>query len=252
MNDVTPFDLERIPRHVAIIMDGNGRWAARRHMPRLMGHQAGAKSVRRIVEACRELGVAVLTLYAFSTENWNRPPTEVQGLMTLLKSYLKSELANMLQNNIQLRCVGDLEGMPADVRELLVSIVGETAQTVGDPPAMTLNLALNYGGRAEIVRAARLLAQQCVSGELQPEAISEELFAARLYTAGQPDPDLLIRTGGESRLSNFLLWQASYAEIFITDTMWPDFDRGSLVAAIAAFQSRERRFGRTGEQIHKG
>jgi len=251
MNDVAQFDPARLPRHVAIIMDGNGRWAARRRLPRLMGHQAGAKSVRRIVEAARELGIEILTLYAFSTENWRRPALEVRGLMSLLNSYLRSELADMIENNISLRCVGGLEGMPDEVRNQLVATIEATGRAAGDRPALTLNLALNYGARDEIVRAARRLAAECLAGDLQPEAIDEAAVAARLYTSGQPDPDLLIRTGGESRLSNFLLWQAAYAEILITETMWPDFDREALIAAIIDFQSRERRFGRTGEQVRE-
>lgn len=245
MSDKHQLASEPLPRHVAIIMDGNGRWAKQRNLPRIMGHKAGASSVKKVVEAAAELGVSALTLYAFSTENWKRPVPEVQGLMTLLKTYLASELANMLANNISLRCLGQIEGLPGDVAELLRKGIMETAANTG----MVLNLALNYGGRAEIVAAARGIAEKCVRGEIAIDQIDEVLFAAHLFTAGLPDPDLVIRTGGESRLSNFLLWQVSYAEIYITEIFWPEFNGDSLVAAIRHFQGRQRRFGKTGEQI---
>lgn len=245
MSDKHQLASEPLPRHVAIIMDGNGRWAKQRNLPRIMGHKAGASSVKKVVEAAAELGVSVLTLYAFSTENWKRPVPEVQGLMTLLKAYLASELANMLANNISLRCVGQIEGLPGDVAELLRKGIMETAANTG----MILNLALNYGGRAEIVAATRGIAEKCVRGEIAIDQIDEVLFAAHLFTAGLPDPDLVIRTGGESRLSNFLLWQVSYAEIYITEIFWPEFNGDSLIEAIRHFQGRQRRFGKTGEQI---
>jgi undecaprenyl diphosphate synthase len=249
MHENLVLDPERIPRHVAIIMDGNGRWAKQRNLPRIMGHKSGSESVKNIVKAARELNLEVLTLYAFSTENWKRPSIEVQGLMTLLKTYLKSELKNMLDNNISLRCIGELEKLPPDVQKILTEVIQETARKAEDKPGLILNLALSYGSRSEIVRAARIMAEKCVSGQFDPEDFSENLFASHLYTAGLPEPDLLIRTGGESRLSNFLLWQLSYAELYITETMWPDFNAERFFEILKDFQSRERRFGKTSEQL---
>ncbi|MBW2467158.1 MAG: isoprenyl transferase [Deltaproteobacteria bacterium] len=249
MHEKSVLDPDRIPRHVAIIMDGNGRWAKQRSLPRIMGHKAGTETVKNIVRTARELNLEVLTLYAFSTENWKRPSLEVQGLMTLLKSYLKSQLQDMLENNISLRCSGEIEKLPADVRKILLEVIQETAGNAEEDQSMILNLALSYGGRSEIVRAARIMAEKCLSGRFGPEDFSENLFASHLYTAGLPDPDLLIRTGGESRLSNFLLWQLSYAELYITETMWPDFSPERFIEALVDFQSRERRFGRTSEQL---
>lgn len=249
MHETSVLDPQRIPRHVAIIMDGNGRWAKTRNLPRIMGHKAGSKSVKKIVSTARELNLEVLTLYAFSTENWKRPSKEVQGLMTLLKTYLKSELNNMLKNNISLRCLGDIDKLPADVRKVLDQVIRETDEREEGSAGLILNLALSYGSRAEIIRAARIMAEKCMAGQFSPDDFSEKLFTSHLYTAGLPDPDLLIRTGGESRLSNFLLWQASYAEIYITETMWPDFQGEDLIKAINDYQSRERRFGKTGEQV---
>ena len=238
-------DKNNLPGHIAIIMDGNGRWAKKQGMMRLFGHQAGVKTVKKIVEAARKIGISVLTLYAFSTENWKRPADEVSGLMSLLKSYLQSELDSMLKNNIQLRSIGQLENLPIEVQEVLKKSIRETAANTG----LVLNLALSYGGRVEVISAARQLAELCVQGKIKPADIDEELFSSRLYTAGLPDPDLLIRTGGEARLSNFLLWQASYAEIYFTDTAWPDFTENDLLTAINSYQQRQRRFGRTGEQV---
>ena len=249
MHETSVLDPQRIPRHVAIIMDGNGRWARKRNLPRIMGHKAGSESVKKIVTAARELNLEVLTLYAFSTENWKRPSMEVQGLMTLLKTYLKSELDNMLKNNISLRCLGDIDKLPADVRKVLDQAIRETRDREEDSAGLVLNLALSYGSRDEIVRAARIMAEKCMTGQFSPEDFSEKLFTSHLDTAGLPDPDLLIRTGGESRLSNFLLWQASYAEIYITETMWPDFQSENLIEAINDYQSRERRFGKISEQV---
>ena len=242
-------DPKRIPRHVAIIMDGNGRWAKQRNLPRIMGHKAGSESVKDIVKTARELNLEVLTLYAFSTENWKRPSYEVQGLMTLLKTFLKSETKNMLENNISLRCIGETEKLPPDVQKILAEVIQETGLKTGDDPSLILNLALSYGSRSEIIRAARIMAEKCVSGQFEPQDFSEQLFASHLYTAGLPDPDLLIRTGGEARLSNFLLWQLSYAELYITETMWPDFKSDRFIEAIRDYQSRERRFGQTSEQL---
>ena len=249
MHDNLVLDPERIPRHVAIIMDGNGRWAKQRNLPRIMGHKAGSESVKNIVRSARELNLEVLTLYAFSTENWKRPSFEVQGLMTLLKTFLKSELENMLANDISLRCVGEMEMLPPDVQKILKEVIQTTARGTEEKPGLILNLALSYGSRFEIVRAARIMAEKCVSGQFDPDDFSEKLFASHLYTAELPDPDLLIRTGGEFRLSNFLLWQLSYAELYITETMWPDFNNEKFIEALKSFQSRERRFGQTSEQL---
>ena len=249
MHDNLVLDPERIPRHVAIIMDGNGRWAKQRNLPRIMGHKAGAESVKNIVRSARELNLEVLTLYAFSIENWKRPSFEVQGLMTLLKTFLKSELENMLANDISLRCVGEIEMLPPDVQKILKEVIRNTARDAEEKPGLILNLALSYGSRFEIVRAARIMAEKCVSGQFDPDDFSEKLFASHLYTAELPDPDLLIRTGGEFRLSNFLLWQLSYAELYITETMWPDFNNEKFIEALKSFQSRERRFGQTSEQL---
>ena len=229
-------------------MDGNGRWAQERGLPRIMGHKSGIKAVQDTVSAARELGISVLTLYAFSTENWRRPPQEVQGLMGLLKSYLQSELNKMLKEDIRLCCIGQKEKLPEDVRQVLDKTINKTAKAKG----LTLNLALSYGSRTEIVQAVQAIAQKCVSGQLDFRMINEETVTQHLYTADLPDPDLLIRTGGEYRLSNFLLWQASYTELYVTETKWPDFNRDLLIKAIIEYQTRQRRFGKTGEQSKTG
>ena len=234
-----------VPRHVAIIMDGNGRWAEQRHRPRLFGHKAGVDSVREIVETAREIGIEVLTLYAFSTENWGRPTFEVSGLMTLLKSYLQSELRTMVRNDVRLHCLGDQDRLPEDVRAVLRQVIAETSSCRG----MTLNLALSYGGRCELVGAVRELARKCQQGLLDWNTLAEAEISGHLFTAGQPDPDLLIRTGGEHRLSNFLLWQASYAELYFTEIRWPDFRKQQFLDAIQTFLLRQRRFGQTGAQV---
>jgi len=231
---------------VAIIMDGNGRWAQQRHQPRLFGHKAGVKSVREVVETARKIGVEILTLYAFSAENWKRPANEVSGLMSFLKSYVQAELSGMLQNNIRFTCIGELERLPVDVREVLEHAKAETESNT----ELVLNLALSYGSRSELIRAVRKIAAACATGSLSPDEIDEELFSSFLDTAGMVDPDLLIRTGGEARLSNFLLWQASYSEIYFSDVMWPDFRADAFLQAIADFQQRERRFGRISAQLH--
>ena len=241
-------DHNNLPRHVAIIMDGNGRWAEQRGMPRAMGHKAGVESVREIVEAAGELRMTALTLYAFSTENWQRPALEVQALMALLRAYLESQLTPMLEKGVRLRCSGEIERLPRDVQELLTKAIDKTATNRG----LILNLALSYGGRSELVRAARMLSQQCVAGRLTPETITEERLSEQLYTAGLPDPDLLIRTGGEARLSNFLLWQTSYSELYFTPILWPDFRKAQFHAALADYQGRQRRFGKTGAQVAAG
>jgi len=226
---------EQLPSHVAIIMDGNGRWAAQRHLPRVEGHRAGITAVRQVVEASARLGIEVLTLYAFSMENWKRPRAEVSTLMTLLKRYLRLELGTLMDNNIRFLVVGREDELAADVREELSLAVRQTAANSG----MRFNIALNYGGRAEIVDAAR----RAMRSGLVPEELDEARFADFLYTAGQPDPDLLIRTSGEMRVSNFLLWQIAYAEIWVTETLWPDFRAPHLFEAILAYQKRERRYG---------
>lgn len=234
-----------VPRHVAIIMDGNGRWAQARGLPRIAGHEAGAESVREVTRTCRALGVQALTLYSFSTENWQRPADEVSGLMGLLARYLVDERREILDNNIRLNAVGQVDRLPLAVRAALKEMMHASREN----SAMTLTLALSYGGRAEIVDAARSLAKKAASGRLRPDAIDEAAFAAELGTAGLPDPDLLIRTSGELRLSNFLLWQLAYAEFYVTDIAWPDFRRPELEAAFSWFGSRERRFGKTGAQV---
>lgn len=231
--------MENLPRHVAIIMDGNGRWARARGLPRVMGHRAGIKSVRAVVEAAREAGVEVLTLYAFSVENWKRPPAEVSTLMRLLNEYLRRELSNLMRNEIRLNVLGDREGLPKLVQQQLARVMENTASN----DRMILNLALNYGARAEILQAVRQVAEQVKAGKLKPGQVDEELFSRFLYTDGQPDPDLLIRTSGEQRISNFLLWQISYAELYLTPKLWPDFGKADFLKALSEFQRRERRFG---------
>ncbi|MGH9257178.1 MAG: isoprenyl transferase [Vicinamibacterales bacterium] len=226
---------ERLPVHVAIIMDGNGRWAAQRHLPRVEGHRAGIDAVRDTVETGARLGLDVLTLYAFSIENWKRPASEVGTLMVLLKRYLRSELETLLRNDIRFRVIGRMEELAADVQRELCIAMERTAHSTG----MLFNIALNYGGRAEIVDAAR----RALQSGMRPEELDEERFAQFLYTAGQPDPDLLIRTSGEMRVSNYLLWQIAYAEIYVTETLWPDFRRRHMLEAILAYQKRERRYG---------
>jgi undecaprenyl diphosphate synthase len=228
-------NFERLPAHVAIIMDGNGRWAAQRHMPRVEGHRAGIDSVRDTVETAARLGIDVLTLYAFSIENWKRPATEVSTLMLLLKRYLRSELQTLLRNDIRFHVIGRLDQLAPDIQDELNMAIARTAGNGG----MLFNIALNYSGRAEIVDAAR----RAITAGLRPEELTEERFAQFLYTAGQPDPDLLIRTSGEMRVSNYLLWQIAYAEIYVTDTLWPDFRRCHLLEAVLAYQKRERRYG---------
>lgn len=234
-----------LPRHLAIIMDGNGRWARRRCLPRGEGHRRGARSVRRIVTHCRELGVENLTLYAFSSENWRRPDREVSQLMELLCEFLVEETSTLLDNGIELQAIGDTARLPAKVRELLAAVRTQTRGLGG----MRLNLALSYGGRDELVRAIRQLVHQAREGALSPDAVSEQLVAEHLDTRHLPDPDLLIRTGGEHRLSNFLLWQSAYTELYVTDVAWPDFNAEQLETALTWYRSRRRRFGRTDEQL---
>ena len=230
-----------------MIMDGNGRWAKKRSLNRIRGHRDGAESVRDIVRACREMGIEVLTLYAFSTENWQRPQQETSVLMSLLKDFLRSELSEMMESGIRLKAIGQVERFPGDVVKVLLEVVDRTRENSG----MILNLALSYGGRDEIVRAAGRIAAEVRVGRLQPEEITEEVFSNYLYTQGLPDPDLLIRTSGEVRISNFLLWQIAYTEIYVTNTLWPDFRREELIQILHDYQKRERRFGVTGDQIKK-
>lgn len=234
-----------IPKHVAIIMDGNGRWAQQRGMIRLKGHHEGANSVRRIVEACRYLNVGVLTLYAFSTQNWGRPQSEVSGLMKLFGIYIRKERKRLLKNGIRLRVIGDREALSKGLRKSIESLEDASKDNTG----MLLQVAVSYGGREEILAATREIAHAVREGELEPEEITEATFGRHLYTGGEPDPDLVIRTSGEFRLSNFLLWQIAYSEIYVSDVLWPDFDESRLIEAFSAFGSRERRFGKTGEQI---
>lgn len=234
-----------IPRHIAIIMDGNGRWARRRGKPRISGHAEGVESVRDVVSACGELGVGYLTLYAFSTENWKRPQEEVSLLMRLLLKALRDETDRLNSHNVCLRVIGDIQTLPAEVQNGLLESIRKTASNTG----LNLILALSYSGRWDLTEAARRLAREAASGRLEPEAISEDLIAAHLSTAGVPDPDLLIRTSGELRISNFLLWQLAYAEFHVSPKFWPDFRREDLYGAISDYQRRERRFGMVGDQV---
>ena len=229
-----------VPRHVAIIMDGNGRWARERRMPRPFGHRSGMKSVREVVEGGVEVGLEVLSLFAFSQENWHRPPTEITALMSLLEEYIAREADELHQRGVRVRALGALERLTADASAAVERVV---AQTAGND-RMILNLFISYGARAELARAARLLAQDAAAGRIDATSIDETAFAGRLYTAECPDPDLLIRTSGEQRLSNFLLWQLAYSELYMSPVLWPDFTRGDLYEAIRDFQLRERRFGR--------
>ncbi len=233
-------DPQRLPAHIAIIMDGNGRWAKRRSLPRVAGHEAGMEAVRGTVETCARLGIEVLTLYAFSTENWKRPASEVETLWRLLRTYLGRELPELLRHGIRLRTIGRLEGLPAAVRKDVLEAVDASAANRG----LWLNVALNYSGRTELVDAVTALLAEVRAGN-RPAGleITEEAIAAHLYTAGLPDPDLLIRTSGEMRLSNFLLWQIAYTELYVTETLWPDFTRAELLRAILDYQRRDRRFG---------
>ena len=239
---------DAIPRHVAIIMDGNGRWAERRGLDRNQGHRAGIESVRAVVRAAHELGIRFLTLYAFSTENWSRPQGEVDALMRLLEHYLDAEIDELHRNGVRLRAIGRLERLPDAARAKLADAIRRTA----DNTEMTVVFALSYGGRAEIADAARRLARDAEQGKVDPDSVDEKTFAAYLYEPELPDPDLLIRTGGDTRISNFLLWQVAYTEIHVTEVLWPDFRKTDLVDAIGEFQQRERRFGRTSEQVRGG
>ena len=245
MSLIDNIDKTRLPRHIAIIMDGNGRWAKEGGKERSYGHRQGVKSVRTITHAAGNLGIKYLTLYTFSTENWSRPEEEVHALMALMVMAIERETPDLMKNNVRLTAIGDLERMPAEVRERLSRCMEQTASNTG----ITLVLALSYSSRWEIVRAARFMAAEAAAGRLLPEQIDEQLVSSALTTSAIPDPDLLIRTGGECRISNFLLWQAAYSELYFTPQYWPDFDEESLYKAICDYQSRERRFGKISEQL---
>ncbi|MBW1879718.1 MAG: isoprenyl transferase [Deltaproteobacteria bacterium] len=234
-----------VPRHVAIIMDGNGRWAQRRGLPRTAGHEAGAKSVRKVVRACGKLGVEVLTLYSFSTENWSRPEAEVAALMGLLEHYLRNEVDELMDRGVSLRAIGQVERLPPIVQQLLADVIAATADNRG----LNLVIAVSYGSRAELADAVRQIACEVRDGSLNPEEVGEDTISSRLYTASLPDPDLLVRTSGEMRLSNFLLWQVAYSELYVTDVLWPDFGEEDLTEAFRVFGRRKRRYGKVGSQL---
>lgn len=244
-NKIDSLDKNRIPVHVAMIMDGNGRWAQRQGFSRSEGHAEGISTVHRVTKLSSDLGVKYLTLYAFSTENWNRPPEEVATLMYLIGWAIERELPELLRNNVRIHLLGDIERIPQDARERLLYARDATAHCTG----LQLNMCLSYSSRWEITEAARILARKAAAGELDPDDISEECFAGQLTTAGIPDPDLLIRTGGEERISNYLLWQIAYSELYFTPVLWPDFTDIQYVDAIIDFQNRERRYGKTSEQV---
>ena len=244
MSNLEKLDQSRLPKHVAIIMDGNGRWATQRFIPRFHGHRNAVKAVRATVEAAVELELSVLTLYAFSTENWQRPKKEVSALMDLFFEFLEKELKTRWENNVCFKVVGDRSGLPDFLQERLSNALDVTANNTG----LQLNLAINYGGRTELVRAMQQIAEMVKSDQIQMEEIDEALISSKMYTAGDPDPDLIIRTSGELRLSNFLIWQAAYAEFYFTDVLWPDFTKEDLYSALLEFQNRKRRMGGTTEK----
>ena len=238
-------NLEKLPSHIAVIMDGNGRWAKKHGMPRVFGHRNGVKSVREVTEAAAELGVGYLTLYAFSTENWNRPPTEVNALMTLLVETIKAEVKTLNKNNIRLQAIGDISKLPPKSHKALLQAIEDTKENT----RMTLVLALNYSAKWEIVNAVKKIAKEVESGQLNSDGIDENTVVNSLETKDMPDPELLIRTSGETRISNFLLWQIAYSELYFTPVFWPDFRKKDLYQAIIDFQQRERRFGKISEQL---
>jgi undecaprenyl diphosphate synthase len=241
-------DPGRLPAHIAIIMDGNGRWARRRGQLRVAGHKAGMRPVRTIIETCAQMGIRVLTLYAFSIENWKRPRTEIEMLWRLLRTYLRLELPEMMRQQIRMNAIGRLDALPPQVHAKLQEVLAETAANRG----LSVNLAINYSGRAELVDAVKALVGQACRGEITAESVDETAISANLYTAGIPDPDLLIRTSGEMRVSNFLLWQIAYAELYVTETLWPDFTRADLLRAVLDYQKRDRRFGGLGGPTPSG
>ena len=246
-NLTTQINKNNVPNHVAIIMDGNGRWAKQKNQPRVFGHKNGVTSVREVIEGCAEIGVNYLTLYAFSTENWNRPKLEVKTLMALLVSSLKKELKTLQKNNIKLLTIGNLENLPEKAQKEISEVIEKTKNN----SALTLTLALSYGSREEIVNVIKNLSKKVVNKELSIEEINEKIINNHLYTFSLPDVDFMIRTSGEKRISNFLLWQLAYAELYFTNTLWPDFRKENLFNAILEYQNRERRFGKTSEQIEK-
>ncbi|MGH7166239.1 MAG: isoprenyl transferase [Nitrospiraceae bacterium] len=243
---ISLLDVDLLPRHVAIIMDGNGRWAELRGLPRIAGHAEGIKSVREIITLCGELGIGALTIYAFSQENWKRPPDEINALMVLLEQYLQSEMEALIEKGARFRAIGQVDWLPSSAREWVRRVERETAHL----DKLLLNVALSYGGRSEIVDAVRRLAQDCKDGKVQPNEIDEAVMEGYLFTHGLPDPDLLIRTSGEARISNFLLWQLAYTEMYFTPTLWPDFRRREGLLALLEYQKRERRFGRVPGPIY--
>ena len=232
-------DLERVPQHIAIIMDGNGRWAKKQKLARIKGHAAGTKIIKNLIQKCSDLGVKVLTLYCFSTENWRRPMEEVNFLMDLIRGYLVREANDMMAEGVRLRGIGNLDSLPNKVKEEIYRV----SEMTKDCKKIDLNIAINYGGRQEILRAVKTISQEIQQGTLNADDLDEAAFSKYLYTAGQPDPDLLIRTSGEQRISNYLLWQLAYTEIYFTDVNWPDFDEEELYRAVLAYQNRNRRFG---------
>lgn len=236
---------DNLPRHIAVIMDGNGRWAEKRSLNRIAGHRIGIKRAKEVISSCRELGIEALTIYAFSTENWSRPKREIKALMTLLKRFVRNEGKKLVKNNIRLNIIGNINDLPEDVAEVLNEFIQKTKNNTG----MVLNTALSYSGRSEIIQAVKKIAGDVKQGKLSTRQINEDIFSRYLFTSGVPDPDLLIRTSGELRISNFLLWQMAYTEIYVTNTLWPDFTKKDLMTAIAEYQRRERRFGLTQQQI---
>jgi undecaprenyl diphosphate synthase len=241
-------DPQRMPQHIAIIMDGNGRWAQKQHLPRIQGHRKGLEAVKAVVETCEDLRIKVLTLYAFSKENWHRPKKEVNDLMRMLQRYLRDQREKLLQRNVRLNAIGDLEELPSPILDTL----GETMDMTRHRDGLTINLALSYGGRSEIVAGVRKVIEEVEAGRITKEDITPETFSTYLSTGDLPDPDLLIRTSGELRISNFLLWQIAYTELYFTPTLWPDFGKEELIQACVAYQNRERRFGLTTSQRQKG
>ncbi len=240
LSDISGLDKSILPRHIAVIMDGNGRWAKKRLLNRVKGHEKGTQTVRTIVRTCRKLDIPILTLYAFSTENWQRPKTEISALMIILKKFLKSEQKEMLDNNIRMNAIGQVDRLPKDVFQQLQKTITRTEKNNG----MLLNLALSYGGRAEIVQMVTDIAKKVKAGQIAVDSITPDLVAQHLYTKDMPDPDLLIRTSGEMRISNFLLWQIAYSEIHVTDTLWPDFGKDEFIHILKEYQQRDRRFGK--------
>jgi undecaprenyl diphosphate synthase len=246
--DMERLDPEKVPRHIAIIMDGNGRWAQKQRLSRIKGHQKGLDAVKAVVEACEGLGVRILTLYAFSKENWRRPRKEVNELMRMLQKYLREQREELLKRNVRLNAIGDLEELPAPILDTL----RETMEMSRRRDGLIINLALSYGGRSEIVAGVRKVIEEIEAGRITKDDITPETFSRYLFTGGLPDPDLLIRTSGELRISNFLLWQIAYTELYFTTTLWPDFGKEELIQACIAYQNRERRFGLTASQIQEG